>query len=94
MPEAFAVLLVFVVAVSSYVAARVQTSNPANADPVGDLQRLRHYRAWLEERLSLAWRENWDHAMIARLAEEIETVDAALAKHAAVRQPTDQREAA
>ena len=80
MPEALAVLFVFVVAAASYVAARLHTANPANANPAADLQRLRQHRAWLEERLQLAWRENWDHAMLARLAEEIESIDAELAK--------------
>jgi hypothetical protein len=80
MPEALAVLLVFVVAVSSYVAARVQTGNPANADPAADLQRLHQHRAWLDERLRQAQRENWDQAMLARLSEQIQNVEAEIAK--------------
>jgi len=88
MPEAFAVLLVFVVAVASYVSARIQTAR-SPASPAADRQRLEQHRAWLAERLQLAWRENWDQAMIARLADEIETVDAELARLA-----TEQRAAA
>ena len=94
MPEAFAVLLVFVVSVSAYVAAKVNTSNPANSNPVADFQRLRQHRAWLEERLRLAWREKWDQIMISRLADEIEAVDADLVKRTAPQRSSDQRDAA
>ena len=94
MPEAFAVLLVFVVSVSAYVAAKVNTSNPANANPVADFQGLRQHRAWLEERLRLAWREKWDQVMISRLADEIEAVDAHLARQTTPPRATDERDAA
>lgn len=80
MPEAFAVLFVFVVAVAAYVAARLHAANPANINPATDVQRLRQQRAWLEERLQLAWRENWDQTMLARIAEEIEAVEAEIVR--------------
>jgi ABC-type uncharacterized transport system fused permease/ATPase subunit len=93
MPEAFAVLLVFVVSVSAYVAARLHSSNPANASPAADFQRLRQHRAWLEERLRLAWREKWDQIMISRLVDQIEAVDADLARQTAPQRAVDQRDA-
>ena len=80
MPEAVAVLLVFVIAVASYVGARVSAANPANNHPAADVQRLQLHRAWLDERLQQAWRENWEHAMLARLAEEIEATEVELTK--------------
>lgn len=82
MPEALAVLFVFVVALASWVGALIHTAN-APSNPAGELQRLQQQRAWLEERLQLGWRENWDQAMLTRLADEIEAIDAQLAKAAA-----------
>ena len=78
MPEAFACLFVFAVSLSAYVAAKVQTARSTN-NPAADLQRLRRHRAWLEERLQMASRENWDDIMIGRIADEIDATDAQLA---------------
>jgi hypothetical protein len=83
MPEAFAVLFVFVVAIASYIAARIQTANPSQAEIALDFQRLRQHRAWLEERRQQALAEKWDAAMLARLEEEIALVDCTLAREAA-----------
>ena len=84
MPEAFACLFVFVVAVAAYVGAKLMTLDPARrASPHQEFHRLQQQRAWLEERLQQSWRENWDDDMRARLADEINEVEAALAKTAA-----------
>jgi hypothetical protein len=86
MPEAFAVLFVFAVAVAAYVGARVQAVSPLQDDPRADLQRLQHHRAWLERRLEQAARENWGDDMLTQIASEVDSTDAALVKtRAAIR---------
>jgi hypothetical protein len=80
MPEAFAVLFVFVIAVTSYVGARLHAANPDNWNPAEDLTRLKQYRAWLQERREQAGRENWDQAMRNRISDEIAEAELALAK--------------
>lgn len=80
MPEALAVALVFVVAIASYVGARLHTANPANHNPRADLARLQQQRAWLEEKLRRGRRENWDQEMLDRLSDEVAATDAQLAR--------------
>lgn len=83
MPEAFACFLVFVVAVATYAAAKITALNPANRPTAqAEVARLRQHRAWLDERVQRSWRENWDDDMRARIADEINDVEAALAKTA------------
>lgn len=79
MPEALAVLFVFVVAVAAYVSAKLAALDPSNHNAQAELVRLRQQRAWLDERLQQAWRENWDQDMRGRIADEINEVDAQLA---------------
>lgn len=76
MPEALAVLLVFAVAVTSYVAAKLQTSNTSNLNREAELIRLAQYRAWLVTRRQTAVEEKWSEDMVARITEEIERAEA------------------
>lgn len=80
MPEAFAVLFVFVVAVSAYVSAKLHAGSPTLEEVRGECTRLRQHRVWLEERLQTAWRENWDEEMRTRIADEIDATEAQLAQ--------------
>ncbi len=80
MPEALAVLLVFVVAVAAYASARIHASNPANVSLKAEATRLRDQHAWLQSRLQQAWREEWDQEMVARLADELEATEAQLVR--------------
>jgi hypothetical protein len=70
MPEALAILLVFAIIVAIYIAAWLQSRNPALSSPQKESARLQHHLAWLEQRLTTARREKWGHEMIAALAEE------------------------
>jgi hypothetical protein len=88
MPEAFAVIFVFVVTVAAYVGAKIHAGNPSLQEIRGECTRLRQHRAWLEERLQLAWRENWGQEMRDRIADEIEATEAQLAQALANRKPT------
>src|SRR3954469_25212344 len=71
MPEAFAVLAVFLVAVVAYVAAWMQSRDPANFNRIEDEARLRQHAAWLASRLELARRENWSDEMVGNLEGEL-----------------------
>lgn len=65
MPEVFAVLLVFVVAVFVYVMMWLQSRDPAHYKPEVEMRRMQQQGRWLEERLALAHRENWDAGLVA-----------------------------
>jgi hypothetical protein len=73
MPEAFAVLVVFVVAIMAWIGAWLQARDPANYNPRQESERLVVQAAWLEQRVELARRENWDSQMIANLESELES---------------------
>lgn len=68
MPEALVIVLVAVVAVVVYVVLWVQSRNPALYDPRRERARLEQHLGWLEQRLELARREDWDDAMVGSLA--------------------------
>jgi hypothetical protein len=70
MPEALAIVAVAAVVVVAFIGAWLQERNPARQDARADLERLRQHAAWLEQRLALAERENWDESMIANLSAE------------------------
>ncbi|HVU25433.1 MAG TPA: hypothetical protein VHE13_15000 [Opitutus sp.] len=80
MPEALACLLILVVSVAVYIAAKFAALNSANSNVRDDITRLHQQRRWLEERLELAWRENWDQQMRGHIADQIDENAAALAK--------------
>lgn len=80
MPEALAVLLVFVVSIAVYGAAWLRSRNPALINVAEDLQRLRHHEGWLRERLHRAQLERWDSEMIAGLADELHATSQQLAR--------------
>lgn len=71
MPEAFAVLLVFVIAVFIYVMMWLQSRDPAFYKPNEERVRLEHQIVWLEDRLAMARRENWDAGLHASLTTQI-----------------------
>ena len=79
MPEAFAVLFVFVVAVASYIAAKLMERDPAQRNVRADLVRLQQQRIWLQQRLEQAREESWDPEMHERIAAELAEVDVQLA---------------
>jgi hypothetical protein len=80
MPEAFAVLAVFVVCVTAYLAALIRSRDPSLHNAADELARLRHHEAWLRQRLELAERERWGADMIAGLADELRTTSQQLAR--------------
>jgi hypothetical protein len=71
MPEAFAVLVVFVISVAAYVGALITARDPARQNLVEDLATLRQQHAWLQHRIALARRENWGEEMIGNLEAEL-----------------------
>jgi hypothetical protein len=71
MPEAFAVLLVLVVCVAAYVAALLTARHPAQQNTAEDLVTLHRHRAWLQQRLEMAQRENWGDDMVESIAAEL-----------------------
>lgn len=73
MPEALAVLAVFVVAIAAWFGAWVQARDPAHQNVRDETERLQVQIRWLEQRLDLARRENWSGDMIACLQDEIES---------------------
>lgn len=79
MPEALAILAVFVVVVVAWVGAWMQARDPASQNPVENLQRLQVHAAWLEQRLHVARRENWGDDMVAGLTEELRMTSEQLA---------------
>ena len=79
MPEALAIVAVFAIAAGVYCYAWLQARNPALQNSEQDEARLRHQATWLQDRLRLAQRENWDAAMIATLRSDLEVTARQLA---------------
>ena len=80
MPEALALLAIFVIAIAAWFGAWMQARDPANQNVHDETERLQLHVRWLEQRLDLAQRENWSGDMIASLQEEIETTARQLAR--------------
>lgn len=74
MPEALAVLAVFVVAVVAWVGAWLHARDPANYKPHEERSRLQHHEGWLQSRLETARREKWSEDMVANLEADLEAV--------------------
>ncbi|MBC7366327.1 MAG: hypothetical protein H7343_05860 [Undibacterium sp.] len=72
MPEVFAVLIVFVVALFIYVMMWLKSRDPAFYKPKEELVRLQHQVIWLEDRQAVARREHWDAGLQASLVTQIE----------------------
>lgn len=72
MPEAIAVVGVFVVCCFIYVIAKLQARDPELRKPSVVLEQLAQQQAWLEERLRQAERENWSGEMKKPIADELE----------------------
>jgi hypothetical protein len=68
--EAFAIVIVFVVAAGVYVGARFG-AHAAVQSPAQELARLHAYRAALREKLARGRRENWDAVMMAQVADKL-----------------------
>ncbi len=68
MPEALAIFLVLAVSMATYLGAHVAVSRQAaRTDVAVVIDELRGRLQWIEDRLALAERENWDPGMIAGL---------------------------
>jgi hypothetical protein len=80
MPEAFAVLFVFVVAIAAWIGAWTQARNPSHDTVQEEIVRLQQHAAWLQQRLVLARRENWDEAMVSTIANELRATAHQLAR--------------
>jgi len=80
MPEALAVVAVFVIAVVIYAAMWLRSRDPSLHKPHEELERLRHHTVWLEERLARARRENWGQEMVAGIEAELRASAKQLAK--------------
>lgn len=87
MPEALAVLLVFVVSIAIYAAAWLRGRDPSLINVTEDLERLRDHEGWLRERLHRARLERWDREMIAGLADELHATSQQLARLSALGEP-------
>lgn len=83
MPEALAIVAVFFVAAAVYFYAWLEAGNPARHNPAQDLARLHQHAAWLQGRLRLAERENWDAEMIANLTADLDATSRQLARASA-----------
>ena len=83
MPEALAVVVVFVITVVAWVGAWMNARNPANNDARDELARLRHHAAWLEQRLEIAQREKWGEDMVGNISDEMAVTSAQLEQAAA-----------
>lgn len=72
MPEVAAVLLVLMVAVGIFVAAKVQGLRPLDDARVSaELAQAEQSHVWLTERLEKARAEKWDGEMIGRLEAQL-----------------------
>lgn len=73
MPATFLLILVLTIALAAWLAAWWHTHTKAHSRPRPgeELQRLRNYAAWLEQRLDTARRERWDHDMIVSLSRQL-----------------------
>lgn len=71
MPEALAVVAVFVVAVVAWLGAWLHARDPANTNAGAEMERLRHHAVWLQQRLEVARREGWGEEMVTNLADEL-----------------------
>ena len=80
MPEAFAIVAVFVVAVVVYVGAWLQSRDPRKRNAAEELAQLRQHHGWLRERLEVARRERWGEEMVTQLAAEHEALSRRLAE--------------
>lgn len=80
MPEALAIVAVFVIAVVIYLAMWIQSRDPALHRPHEELARMQHQVTWLEERLARAGRERWGREMILAIEAERDAVVRQLAK--------------
>ncbi|MEO5959627.1 MAG: hypothetical protein ABIZ49_03835 [Opitutaceae bacterium] len=80
MPEAFAVVFVFVVTVAAWVGAWMQTRNQPHDRAPEEIARLQEHASWLQQRLAVARQENWDEAMVAALRNELRTATRRLAR--------------
>ena len=72
MPEAFAVLVVFAIAIFIYVMMWLKSRDPEFYKPKDELVRLQHQMVWLEDRQAVARREQWDAGLQARLVTQID----------------------
>ena len=79
MPEAFAVVAVFVVAIVAWVGAWMHARNPANFNARDESERLRQHAQWVEQRLERAQRERWGDEMMAALHDERATLNRQIA---------------
>lgn len=76
MPEALAIVAVFVTAVVIYIMMWFQSRDPALYDARAERRRLEHHLVWLEERGARARRESWGEEMIAGIeADRTATTD-------------------
>jgi hypothetical protein len=80
MPEALAVLVVFVVTLVAWAGAWMHARDPANTNAREEVERLRHHAAWLEQRIDVAQREKWDGEMIDNLSAELAATTQQLAQ--------------
>ena len=71
MPEALAVVAVFVVTVVAWLGAWLNARNPAGYQARDEIARLQHHASWLEQRLVIAQREKWGGDMIEAISAEL-----------------------
>ncbi len=79
MPEALAIVAVFVIAVIIYIGLWMQTRDPARYQPHEEIARMEQQMKWLDERVGTARREKWGAEMVESIAAEREATAGQLA---------------
>ncbi len=79
MPEAIAIVVIFLISAAVYVGAQLHARTAVRRDPAGEQARLREHVRWLEHRLGQARREGWDDDMRTRIVDELAAAQRRLA---------------
>jgi hypothetical protein len=79
MPATFILIPALVIGLTAWLAAWWFTRQNQRA-PRDEIDRLRNYALWLEQRLDIARSERWDRDMIVSLSDQLGTACAQLAR--------------
>lgn len=80
MPEAIAIVGIFLISAIVYVGARLHARTAVLRDPAGEQARLQEQLRWLEHRLEQARREGWGEDMQTRIADELAAIQRQLSR--------------
>lgn len=82
MPEAIAIVVIFLISAAVYVGAQLHARTAVLRDPAGEQARLREQVSWLEHRLEQARHEGWDDDMRTRISDELTAAQRQLSRTA------------